>query len=214
MRIHPTMAAAAALVLLAACGQEPPAPDVDPAPAGSEPADVPGAAAPTAGGDYVEQLHSDSLHPGITPADPGTAYIEAAGQRIEFTTVQCSISEDARGENFNATASDDSAGAGHMLYMVRRIGPSVGWAWEDEHVQLALLTTPAGDGSNLARFSNSMAQQNRDQGGEPKWLSGSGQSPLVRLVGNQATGTGTLEGMVLAESPVEGDFVAALTCPD
>lgn len=203
---------AATLGLLAACGSDTSGVADDAGQAPAQP--LAAGAAPAADADHLEQLRAASLHDGVAPAEPGTAYIEIAGRRFDFATVTCAGSEGPRGETFNATASDDSDGVGHLLYMGRNIGPSVSWAWEDEHVQLALLATPAGTAGALDQFSNSMAQHNREQGEDPVWSTGAGQSPLVRIVGEQATAIGTLAGQAFAESPLEGDFVAALTCPE
>lgn len=212
MRICLTMAAV--LGLLAGCGTDTGDSSGGAGPAPAQPVDAQATVSPAGGRDYLEQLHAESLYAGVTPAEPGTAYIRVAGRRIDFATVNCTGRQGPGGETFNATASDDGDEAGHMLYMVRNIGPSVSWAWEDEHVQLALLTTPAGEGQARNRYSNSLAQHNREQGADPVWSTGAGQSPLVRIVGEQATATGTLAGMLYAETPLEGDFVAALTCPE
>lgn len=58
-----------------------------------------------------------------------------------------------------------------------------------------------------------MAQHGRDEAEPPAWDWGDGTSPLVRVVGDEATAVGTLEGILLAPDPLEGDFVAAATCP-
>ena len=210
MKVRAYIALAAALGLLAGCGSDGAGAVDDAGQVSGLPADAqaPGDAV------YLEQLHADALHRGVVPAEPGTAYIEIANRRFEFATVECTGSQGARGEIYNATASDDSEGAGHLLYLARSIGPSVSWAWEDEHVQLARLTTPARATATRGQFSHSTAQHSREQGAAPVWSAGSGQSPLVRIAGHQTTAIGTLAGQAFADSPLEGDFVAALTCPE
>ncbi|MDT0201722.1 hypothetical protein [Nocardioides sp. AE5] len=168
--------------------------------------------APGASTDYLDELFSESLHDGVAPAAPGTAYIEVAGERFEFGSVQCDISDQTSRGIFSLSASDDASGTGHQFYLSREIGPDIGFNWENEYIQLALLTTPA-RGDTPERFSNSMAQHGRDEGDPPAWDWGNGTSPLVRVVGDEATAMGTLEGILLAPDPLEGDFVAAATCP-
>lgn len=167
---------------------------------GAEPAGSPS-------GDYLDELHADALHDGVAPADPGTAYIEIAGERIEFGEVECTVDETPGAQAFRATASQDG---GHLLYFAREIGPDIGWSWEDEYVQLALLD-PVEDG-DVDRYSNAMIQHERAEDGAPEWDWGEGPSPVIRVVGDQATATGVMEAMPFAEDPLTGEFVAAVTC--
>lgn len=214
MTVRAYIALAAALGLLAGCGPDSDGVVDDAGQAPAQPVDTQAAGMPAADAVYIEQLHADTLHRGVAPAEPGTGYIQIAGRRFEFATVNCTGSQGPGGETYSAAASDDGDGAGHMLYMARSIGPSVSWAWEDEHVQLARLTTPARAAATRDQFSHSTAQHSREQGAAPVWSAGSGQSPLVRIVGHQATAVGTLAAQAFGDSPLEGDFVAALTCPD
>lgn len=163
--------------------------------------------ADSTGGTYVDELHADALHDGVPPADPGTAYIEIAGERIEFGDVECSVADTPGAQAFRATASQDD---GHLLYFAREIGPDIGWSWEDEYVQLALLDPPGDDGTD--RYSNAMIQHERAEDGAPEWDWGEGASPVIRVVGDQATATGVMAAMPFAEDPLTGDFIAAVTC--
>ena len=214
MKVRAYIALAAALGLLAGCGSDSATAVDDAGRVPGRSADGPAAATTAGDAVYVEQLHADTLHRGVAPAEPGTAYIEIANRRFDFASVDCTGSQGPRGETYSAAASDDSEGAGHLLYLARSIGPNVSWAWEDEHVQLARLITPAGAAATREQFSNSTAQHSREQGAAPVWSVGGGQSPLVRIVGHQATAVGTLAAQAFGDSPLEGDFVAALTCPD
>lgn len=183
------------------------------APASStEQADDEDAAAPAPSTDYLDELYADGLHEGVAPAAPGTAYIEIEGERFEFTSLSCTVNDEPGRGQFIVSASDESTGSGHMLYLSREIGADLGFNFENEHVQLAHLIV-SGDDETMAQYSNSMAQHARDEGEAPDWLEGAGESPLVRVVGDEATAIGTLEGVMFAEEPLEGDFVAAATCP-
>ncbi|MGC0272804.1 hypothetical protein ACO0LV_07375 [Pseudactinotalea sp. Z1739] len=170
------------------------------------------AAAPAPSTDYLDELYADGLHEGVAPAAPGTAYIEIGGERFEFTTLSCTVNDEPGRGQFIVSASEESTGSGHRLYLSREIGADLGFNFENEHVQFAHLID-SGDDEAMAQYSNSMAQHGRDEGEEPDWLEGAGESPLVRAVGDEATAIGTLAGVMFAEEPLEGDFVAAATCP-
>lgn len=161
--------------------------------------------------EVLDELYAESLHEGVEPASPGTAYIEVAGERIEFSDLDCIVDETPGASRFRVEARGDADGVGHILYLDREIGPEIGWSFEDELVQLALLTTAATEEAP-DRFSNSLAQHGREEGEQPEWAEGSGPSPLIRAVGQQATATGSLDGAMFADAPLEGDFVAAATC--
>lgn len=162
--------------------------------------------------DYLDDLYADSLHDAVTPAAAGTAYIEIGGERFEFTTVDCSVHDTPGAAYVRITASDDTEGAGHKLYFDRTVGPDMGWSFEDEKVQLALMTTMPSENETGA-VSNSMAQSQRDLDSDIEWLSGSADdSPMIRAVGSEVTASGVLQRVPGAPEPLEGDFVAAGTC--
>lgn len=193
-----TTAMGAVVVLLAGCAsgaQE----NSDP----SQPAD------PEQAAGHLDELYSESLHEGVTPAAPGTAYLEVAGERFEFEVSEfaCSVSDEQDIGYFRVTTSTDADG--NQLLLNRDIGEGVGFHFEDEFVQLALMVTEGGE----SRMSNSMAQHEREQGEPAEWVRGSGTHPLIRVVGDEATASGVLEGVPFAPDPAEAEFVAAATCP-
>lgn len=174
-----------------------------------DPADADEDAAPEASADYLDELYAESLHEGVAPADPGTAYIEVAGERFEFESLSCTIHDEPDIGQFIVSASGETTDSGHTMYLSRQIGTEIGFNFEDEHVQLSLLTIEDGEG----RMSNSMAQHERAQGEPAEWVRGSGTHPLVRVVGDEATASGMLAGVPFAPNPAEAEFVAAATCP-
>lgn len=201
------------LVVLSGCG---PASSDDPSgaePDGSQTAaqDAAAEAEPSGGDEPLGELRAEALHDGVTPADPGTAYLEVAGERFDFGEVACSVDDTPGAARLHVDARAEASGEGHRMYLERTIGEDVGWNWENEFVQLARLTPDGEDGAGL--FSNSMSQYARDEGAEPEWQQGAGESPLIRIVEDRVTTTGTLEGIPMAPSPLEGEFVAAVTCP-
>ena len=227
-RARTIIAAAAVALTLAACAaDEPETQSIELAPAqeqeqtepaaddeqsqGEEggPGDGTDGGEPAGSSEYLDELRADALHDGVDPAAPGTAYIEYVSGRLEFSKVTCSLSEDAGKEHLYIVASEDTEGVGHMMYMNRSIGEEIGWDWEDELVQLALL----GERNGEPRMSNALAQHDRPKDGDPEWLKGEGASPLVRIVGDAATSTGSFDEVPSAAEPVGGSFVAAATCP-
>ncbi|WP_110588302.1 hypothetical protein [Microbacterium suaedae] len=166
-------------------------------------------AAPEGSADYLDELSSESLHEGVAPAAPGTAYIEVAGERFEFESLTCTLADEPDIGQFIAAANGETTGSGHSMYLSREIGTDIGFHFEDEYVQLALLVTEGGED----RMSNSMAQHEREQGTSPEWVRGSGTHPLIRVVGNEATAMGVLDGVPFAPDPAEAEFIAAATCP-
>ncbi len=231
-RARPLIAAAALATILAGCaatGDSPEARGEDESPAvvvdsdsdtdaeagqptSDDPAEDDGdAPAASGGGGYLDELYADSLHDGVTPAAPGTAYIEIAGERFDFEEVTCTLSEEPGAEKLYVHARGESTGAGHHLYFERAIGEDIGWNWEDEYFQLALLT-PDEDGTE--QFSNSLIQHERAKGGDPEWAHGEGELPVLRIVGKEVTTVGALSAAPFAPDPVEGPYVAAVTCPE
>ena len=230
-RARPLIAAAALATILAGCaaaedgpeasGQdESPAVVVDAdADADSDSAQAPAddatddgdAPAASGGGGYLDEFYADALHDGVTPAASGTAYIEIAGERFDFDEVTCTLSEEPGAEKLHVHARGESTGAGHQLYFERAIGEDIGWNWEDEYFQLALLT-PDEEGTEL--FSNSLIQHERAKGGDPEWAHGEGELPVLRIVGKEVTTVGELSAVPFAPDPIEGPYVAAVTCPE
>lgn len=207
-----TLIAVAALALLTGCASNTPERGEPAQPTDSDRTAETSQDSPESTSDYLDELYSESLHEGVAPAPPGTAYIEVAGERFEFENLDCTINDQPGRGQFIVSASDDTSGSGHRLYFSREIGSDIGFNWENEHVQLALLTAPGG-GESMGQYSNSMAQHSRDEGKPPEWLEGSGTSPLVRLVGNESTATGSLSEIMFADTPLAGEFIAAATCP-
>ncbi|GFZ92183.1 hypothetical protein [Nesterenkonia alkaliphila] len=186
------------------------APEPEPAAPEEEDEEASNAAdAPQPATDPLDTLFADSVHNGIASASPSSAYIEVDGQRFEFGDVSCSIVDEPDQQHFAVTAVEEATG--HLMYFSRSIGENIGFNWEDEHVQLSLLTTP-GDEGELDQYSNSMAQHDRERGAAPEWFHGSGTSPLIRVVGSEATASGVLTGIPFAEAPTEGPFIAAVAC--
>ena len=209
-------ASAATLALLlatTACSSE-----SEPAAAAADGEDANAAAAaePAGSGEgqsaYLDELYADALYEGVAPADPGTAYLEVAGERFEFADVQCSVDDTPGASRLEVTASGEAGGAPHKLYLKREIGPDLGFNLENEHVQLAYFVP--GEGGAADQYSNAMAQHSRDEGEEPAWSQGAGESPLLRIVGPEVTATGELGAVPFApDGAGDGQFVAAATCP-
>ncbi len=162
-----------------------------------------------AAGDDLDVLVADSLHPDVEAAEPGSAYIEFASDRLDFDDVECRIEDVPDAGVFEVTARGETGLGPAELRWSRTIGSGVGWAWEDEYVNLSLV----GGTAERELNSNSMVTAQRDEDGETEWLSGSGTTPLVRLVGTEATAVGAFDGTPGSEDPLVGDFVAAVTCP-
>ena len=156
----------------------------------------------------LDELFADAPHD-VPPAEPGTAYIEIDGTRLEFDEPSCEHAELEGGERFSVLATGNDSEFGPIeLRMVREIGPDLGWNWEDEFVQLTLI----GGVPDRELNSISMAQHGREQGGSPEWDHGSGPSPLIRTTGEEATATGNLGKFPMAQEPLTGDFVTAVHC--
>ena len=203
------LVAVTAVVLLAGCASNRPVDGETSQPTDSDHTAETGQDSPGTTADYLDELYSESLHEGVTPAPPGTAYIEVAGERFEFESLDCTINDEPGRRQFIVSAGGETTGSGHMLYLSRQIGSDIGFNFEEEHVQLALLVTENGEN----RMSNSMAQHEREQGEPAEWVRGSGAHPLARVVGKEATATGALEGVPFAPDPTEAEFIAAATCP-
>ncbi len=163
-------------------------------------------------GDFLDELYAPSLHEGITPADPGTAYFEITGQRFDFTEVVCTIRDEPGAQRFRVDATGDTEGAGHLLYIDRQIGENIGWNWEDELVQFAQ-RLPQENEDDPAMWHSSMIQHERPRNGAVQWDHGGGASPVIRVVGDQATATGTMTAMMFHNQAFEGEFIATATCP-
>ncbi|UFU03751.1 hypothetical protein LQF12_03840 [Ruania suaedae] len=205
---------------LAACSEAAPAPDTQAGNVaeGSEAddADVTEAEASeqqeqqdAATADYLDVLFAESLHGDVHPAEAGRAYIEVAGERLDFDEVSCRIEDAPDAGVFEVVARGETAHGPTELAWSRTIGSGIGWAWEDEYVRLTLI------GGTEQRELNdiSTATAQREEGEEVEWLEGSGSTPLIRLAGTEASATGSLDPLPGAEDPLLGDFVAAVTCP-
>lgn len=203
-----TMSAFAAVVLLAGCTSATPEANSEPQSTDSDQTSETTQGSPDTSGEYLDDLYAASLHDGISPADPGTAYIEVAGERFEFENLDCTVADEPDRGQFIISAGGEATGSGHRLYLSRQIGSDIGFAFEEEHVQLSLLVVEDG----AEKMSNAMAQHERDQGEAVDWIRGSGSHPLVRVVGNEATASGVLEGVPFAHDPAEAEFIAAATC--
>lgn len=203
-----TLGVVAATALLVGCASSAPGGGEPTQPVDSAQTTETGEGSPETITEYLDELYADSLHAGVTPAPAGTAYIEVAGERFEFESLDCTINDELERGQFIVAARGETSGSGHILYLSRQIGADIGFNFEDEHVQLALLMTENGE----SRMSNSMAQHEREQGEAAEWVHGSGTHPLVRVVGSQATATGTLKGVPFAPDPAEAEFVAAASC--
>lgn len=203
-----TMSAFTAVVLLAGCTSATPEANSEPQSTDPDQTSETTQGSPDTSSEYLDDLYAESLHNGITPADPGTAYIEVAGERFEFENLDCTIADEPDRGQFIVSAGGEATGSGHRLYLSRQIGSDIGFAFEEEHVQLSLLVVE--DGSE--KMSNAMAQHERDQGEAAEWIRGFGSHPLVRVVGNEATASGVLEGVPFAPDPAEAEFIAAATC--
>ncbi|MBE1457879.1 hypothetical protein H4W79_002093 [Nocardiopsis terrae] len=199
------------LALVTGCfGAEEPAPSD--ASAAGVPSDGAGAVSDgeedAAPGEALDELFADSLHD-VAPAAAGTAYIEVDGTRLEFDELSCEHMEAEGGERLSVLATGEDADLGPIeLRMTREIGPDLGWNWEDELVQLTLV----GGTRDRELNSISMVQHGRERGGSPEWDHGSGPSPLIRAMGEEATATGTIADAPMSQDPLSGDFTAAAHC--
>lgn len=205
-------AAVGVTMLLTACGSDAEPDDVD-APADSAAAvddaatdgDTAASAeqeASTGGG--IDGLESDALPDGVAPAAAGTAYIEIEGERLEFTGLECSFTDEEDAEAVNFTVEGQTAYGLTELWVSRVIGWGAGFDYEEELVQVSLL-----DGE-FAEIS--MAQNSGDEDGGIEWHRGDGPDPLLAVVGSDVMATGTLEGHPGSENPQAGAFVMAANC--
>lgn len=152
----------------------------------------------------IDTLESDALHAGVEPAAPNTAYIEIEGERLEFTGVECSITNDTDAEAVNFTIENETSYGPTELWVSRAIGWNVGFDYEEELVQLSLV------GGEFAQIS--MAQNSGEEDGSIEWHSGDGPDPLLTVMGSEVVATGTLEGHPGSDAPVAGEFVMAANC--
>lgn len=154
-------------------------------------------------------LFASTLHDLDMP-EPGVAWIEVDGERIELAVRSCRVDEVELGGLWQAFATvDDETHGPTQITIEREVGDGTHLALEYEMLQLTLL------GGTDTREMNgiSMMQHRRYTNGGFKWLRGGGELPVLRIVGNQLTAKGTLEALPLAERPLTGDFALALTCP-
>lgn len=156
------------------------------------------------------ELFVSTLHD-LNMPDPGTAWIEVDGERIEFPTARCKHEEFELGERLSASANvnDDTHGPTEIS-VKREVGDGVRLPFEYELVQLTLV------GGTETRTSNGigMLQHSHYKKDGFKWLRGSGDIPAVRIVGQQLTAQGNLEASPFSERPLIGKFTLALSCPE
>lgn len=210
----PLVAASTAIgmaALLSACGDDAGPSDDPQADAtveadGTDAADGSGADAQDEGasGGGIDGLESDALPAGVEPAVAGTAYIEIDGERLEFTGLECSFTDQDDAEAVNFTVEGQTKYGTTELWVSRAIGWNVGFDYEEELVQVSLL-----DGE-FAEIS--MAQNSGDEDGGIRWHRGDGPDPLLQVVGSDVMATGTLEGHPGSENPQAGAFVMAANC--
>src|SRR5690606_24672262 len=165
-RMIATMSAFAAVVLLAGCTSATPEANSEPQSTDSDQTSETTQGLPDTSGEYLDDLYAASLHDGISPADPGTAYIEVAGERFEFENLDCTVADEPDRGQFIISAGGEATGSGHRLYLSRQIGSDIGFAFEEENVQLSLLVVEDG----AEKMSNAMAQHERDQGEAVDWI--------------------------------------------
>lgn len=204
----PGMATAIAfglVMLLAACGSESTA---------DKTTDVSGASAQTeqgpeadsgseaevdsSGGGGLDTLYADSLHDGVETAAPGAAYITLDGERLDFTGLECNVTELDGGSAVRFAVEGATSYGVTKLSVLRGIGWDVGFEYEEELIQVTHVEN-SGDGSSSVDWNSSsnfsMAQNSGDEDGGIKWRRGSGPDPMIRIVGSDVTATGTLSGM-------------------
>lgn len=163
----------------------------------------------TASGGVLDSLEAPALHTDVEPADPGTAYIEIDGARLELAINSCDLISNDDGDRYIGLASGDTVAGPTELRWDRSIGDGNGWAWIDEYVQLSIATDV--DGTTL--MSNSMIQLEQDQDGTVRWDSGSAaELPVLRVQGPLATAAGTIDAVPFAEEPLTGEFIASMHC--
>lgn len=214
--LTPLVGVTATVIALTGCSSSktPPAHQTQQSPVTDTESDTPQDSAQSATQDttheFLDVLYSEELHTDVQPAAPGTAYIEVAGERFEFSDLTCTISEQPGREQFIVAAGQETTGAGHQLTLSRQIGADIGFSFEEEHVQLSLLVTQDG----TEKMSNTMAQHEREQGQPAQWIHGSGTAPLIHVVERQATARGVVAGVPHAPISTDSEFVAAATCPD
>ncbi len=213
-RLSSVLAVPAALALatvLAACSPEVMPSDSEEAPVAPDSSD--GGAnddaddGATAGGG-LEGLYADSLHDGVETAAAGTAYIDIEGERLDFSGVECTLTDRDGGEALVFTVEGETAYGTTELAFVRNIG-WLGFDYEEELVQV----THLGGTGDRGEFSDiSMAQNAGDEEGGIEWYSGDGPDPMARIVDSDVTAIGTLSGTPGSENPQEGDFALAANC--
>lgn len=193
------------VTLLAACGSESTAdktsdasgasaqteqgPEAD---SGSE------AKAHSPGGGGLDTLHADSLHDGVETAAPGNAYITIDDERLDFTELECDVTELDGGSAMKFAVEGATSYGVTKLSVLRGIGWDVGFEYEEELIQVTHVEV-SGDGNSFVDWNSSsnfsMAQNSGDEDGGIKWRRGSGPDPMIRMVGSDVTATGTLSGM-------------------
>ncbi|MBX9470990.1 hypothetical protein [Microcella sp.] len=162
----------------------------------------------SATGGGLDSLEADSLHDAVEPAAAGTAYIEIAGERLDFAGVECTADEREGAETVQFIVQGDTAYGRTELSLRRGIGPDLGFNYEEELVQVTHIGGTGG--RELNDISN--AQNGGDEDGSTEWFRGDGPDPMIRIVGSDISARGTLAGLPGAENPHEGEFVLAANC--
>ena len=156
----------------------------------------------------LDGLYADSLHDGVETTAAGTAYIEVEGERLDFSGVECRVTDRDDGGAVNFSVQGETAYGTTELFFVRNIG-YLGFEYEEELVQLTHLGGTGGRGE----FSDiSMAQNHGDEDGTITWSRGDGPDPMARIVGSDVTAIGTLSGTPGSDNAQEGDFALAANC--
>lgn len=168
----------------------------------------------SSGGGGLDTLYAESSHEDVETAAPGTAYINIDGERLEFTGLECDVTEGDGGSAVQFDVEGETSYGLTKLSVLRGIGWDVGFEYEEELIQVTHLQDAAGSGSP-ARWSTatnfSMAQNSGDEDGTINWHRGDGPDPMLRIVGSDVTAKGTLTG--LADSyGSEFEFTMAANC--
>jgi len=149
-------------------------------------------------GGGLDTLYAESLHDDVETAAPGAAYITINGERLDFTGLECDLTDLDGGSAVQFAVEGETSYGVTRLSVWRGIGWDVGFEYEEELIQVTHLQDAA-DANKPARWSTatnfSMAQNSGDEDGGIKWHRGDGPDPMLRIVGSDVTATGTLTGL-------------------
>lgn len=204
-------------VLLTACGSDADNDAAEAAPAGDDATEVDSAAEESgtdadaeddASGGGLHDLYAAELHAGVDPAEPGTAYIIIEGERLDFTGVECTLTEVEDFDSLQFIVQNDTDYGVTELSVSRAIGVGRGFDYEEELVQVTHLGGTGGRELN----DISIAQNAGAEDGSIEWYRGDGPDPMLQIVGSDVTATGTLGPFPGSENPSEGEFSLAANC--